>query len=51
MSTVFAIDLGDASMRIARWKESKLKGVVSSSDVIVNDYQKTFSPLRLIFGS
>ncbi|KAK8826802.1 hypothetical protein WA556_004391, partial [Blastocystis sp. ATCC 50177/Nand II] len=48
MPTVFAIDLGDASMRIARWKESKLKGVVSSSDVIVNDYQKTFSPVSLV---
>ena len=48
MSTVFAIDLGDTSMRIAHWKESSLKEIASSADVIVNDYQKTCSPLRRI---
>lgn len=48
MSTAFAIDLGNDSMRVARWKESLLKEIAASSDVIVNDYQRNFSPLRRI---
>ena len=44
MSNIIAIDIGNESMRVARWKESRMKNLASSSELIANDYQRMYSP-------